>query len=56
VISAGDGECLRDFARAGAKLMKIVNTAASFHQLDPSPRLECTNQNKAVRVALHQHV
>ncbi len=56
MISARNSECLRDFARAGAKLTEIVNATASLHQFNPSPRLERANQNKAVRVAFHQHV
>src|SRR6266516_2722737 len=56
MISARDSECLCDFARAGAKLTEIVNATASLHQFNPSSRLECANQNKAVRVAFHQHV
>ena len=56
MISAGDRERLGDFARTGAKLAEIVNATASLHQFDSSPRLERTNQNKAVGVALHQNV
>src|SRR4029453_5141477 len=56
MISARDSERLCDFARAGAKLTEIANATASLHEFDPSPRLECANQNKTVRVAFHQHV
>jgi len=56
VITAGNIECLCEFARAGAKLTEIVNATASFHQFNPSPRLKCPNQNKAVRVASDEYV
>jgi hypothetical protein len=56
MISARDSERLCDFARARAKVTKIVNATASLHQFNPSPRLERANQNEAVRVAFHQHV
>src|ERR1051325_4622943 len=56
MISARDSERLRDFARAGAKLTDIIHATPAFHQFDPSPRLEGTNQDKAVRIAFHQHV
>jgi hypothetical protein len=56
MISARDSECLCEFARTGAKLTEIVNATTSLHQFNPSPWLERANQNKAVRVAFHQHV
>src|ERR1044071_5241231 len=56
MIPASDGEGLCDLARTGAKLAKIVNPTASLHEFNPSPRFERANQNKAVRIALHEHV
>ena len=56
MISSGNSKRLCEFARAGAKLTEIVNATASLHQFNPSPWLERANQNKAVRVAFHQHV
>ncbi len=56
VISSGNGERLRQFARPGAKLVNVVNPAAFLHQFDPPPRFKCPNQNETIRVAFHQHV
>src|SRR6266481_7296192 len=56
MIPACDSERLCEFARARAKLTEVVDAAASLHQFDPPPWLERANQNKAVRLSLHQHV
>ena len=56
VIAPGDGERLCEFAWAGAKLTNIVNSATSPHQFDTPSRLECANQNEAVRIAFHQRI
>ena len=56
MISARDSERLCDFARAGAKLTKIINAAASLHQFNPSPRLKRADQNKTVGLAFDEHV
>jgi hypothetical protein len=53
VISIGDGESLRQFPWAGAKLVFIINAAAFRHQRDAIGWLDRADQDKAICVAFH---
>ena len=56
MMSPGDCEGLREFARAGAKLTDITYAAAALHQFNAASRFKRPNQNKAVLIAFYEHV
>ncbi len=48
---------LRQLARAGAKAMDVLNSAARPHDAEASPRLERTNQDQSTPGrAFHEHI
>jgi len=52
-----DFEGLREFARAGTKLTRVVHSAALFHQRQTATRFESANQNQsAAFAAFHEKV
>ena len=56
VMPVRDLERLRQFSRPGAKAAFVVDIAPLFHQLDSAERFDRAKQDKAVRLAFHQHV
>src|SRR6266446_7847656 len=57
VMTFGNVERLREFARAGAEAPNIFDAAALSHQRDSAPRLERANEDEAVtRATLDQYI
>jgi len=56
MMSSGDCEGLREFARTGAEPTDITYASASLHQFDAPSRFKRANQNKAVLTAFYEHV
>src|ERR1043166_2188573 len=56
MMSSGDCEGLREFARPRAEPTDITYAPASLHQFNAASRFKRANQNKAVLIALYEHV
>src|ERR1044071_1875741 len=51
-----DVQGLGQFARSGAKAVDLIDPTACSHDVEATPRLECSNQNQPTPGALHEHI
>jgi hypothetical protein len=57
VLAFRDIERLSQLPGAGAKSFDIINSAPLPHQFNPTPRLNCPDEDKSVaRPALYQNI